>query len=136
MMKEGPYLFVFHWCLPKRSVSRQFIFKNSSSFINSELHLTLCGDGVYICKSCHSKIEKSKVPCHEFFVVWLTEERCLALFPGRTMVPDRYSPLWISNAPQAGFQPTQNLRWGFADWSCAVLTSTTPQWFLKWNCFS
>ena len=36
-----------------------FIFNNHSSFVNSLLHLVLCGDGVYICK-----IKKKKVPCH------------------------------------------------------------------------
>ena len=36
-----------------------FIFNNRSLFVNSLLHLVLCGDGVYICK-----IKKSKVPSH------------------------------------------------------------------------
>ena len=35
------------------------IFNNRGSFVNSSLHLVLCGDGVYICK-----IKKNKVPCH------------------------------------------------------------------------
>ena len=37
------------------------------------------------------------------------------------------SPLWISNTPQAGFEPAQNLNSGFVEWSCAVVITTTPQ---------
>ena len=48
--------------LYKISVTMRFIFKNYSSFVNLLLHLTLCGDGGYICKSCQSKIKKNKVP--------------------------------------------------------------------------
>ena len=36
-----------------------FTFNNRSSFVNSLLHLVLCGDGVYICK-----IKKNKVLFH------------------------------------------------------------------------
>ena len=41
------------------------IFNNFTLFINSSLHLILCGDGVYICESCPQKIKKIYVPCHE-----------------------------------------------------------------------
>ena len=35
------------------------------------MHTMLCGDSVYICKSCHSKIKKNKVPCHRgWFLKW------------------------------------------------------------------
>ena len=44
-----------------------------SSFVNSSLHLILCGDGVYICK-----VKKNKVPCHavagKVLVKWLPRE--------------------------------------------------------------
>ena len=36
-----------------------FIFNNYSLFVNSLQHLTICADGVYICKT-----KKNKVPCH------------------------------------------------------------------------
>ena len=36
-----------------------FIFNNHSSFVNSSLHLFLCGDGVYTCE-----IKGNKVSCH------------------------------------------------------------------------
>ena len=51
-------------CLYKRSFTKRFIFNDDSSFVNSLLLLILCSDGVYVCKSCHSKIKKNKAPCH------------------------------------------------------------------------
>ena len=39
----------------------------------------------------------------------------------------RSSPSRISNMPQAGFEPVQSLSSGLAEWSCAVLITTTPQ---------
>ena len=33
----------------------------------------------------------------------------------------RFSPLWISNTPRAGFEPAQNLSSSFVEWSCAVV---------------
>ena len=55
---------IFHLCyLPLVAGTKDqllgFIFNNHSSFVNSSLHLVLCGDGVYI-----SKIKKNKVPCN------------------------------------------------------------------------
>ena len=38
----------------------------------------------------------------------------------------RSSPSWISNMPQAGFEPVQNLFSGFDQWSCAVGITTIP----------
>ena len=50
-----------------------FIPNNYSAFVNSSLHLTLCGDGVYICK-----FKKNKVSCHavsdKLLVEWLPRE--------------------------------------------------------------
>ena len=39
----------------------------------------------------------------------------------------RSSPLPISDTPQAGFQPVQNLSSDLVEWSCAVVLTTTPQ---------
>ena len=39
----------------------------------------------------------------------------------------RSSPLRISNTPQAGFEPAQNLSSGLVEWSCAVVITTTPR---------
>ena len=39
----------------------------------------------------------------------------------------RSSPSPISNMPQAGFEPAQNLSSGFVEWSCAVVIITTPR---------
>ena len=55
---------MFHSCyLPLVALTKDqllgFIFNNHSSFVNSLLHLFLCGDVVHICK-----IKKTKVPCH------------------------------------------------------------------------
>ena len=33
----------------------------------------------------------------------------------------------ISDTPQAGFEPAQNLSSGFVEWSCAVVITTTPR---------
>ena len=55
---------IFHLCyLPLVAFTKDqllgFIFNNRNLFVNSLLHLVLCGDGVYICK-----IKKKKVPFH------------------------------------------------------------------------
>ena len=39
----------------------------------------------------------------------------------------RSSPLRISDTPRAGFEPPQNLSSGLVEWSCAVVTTTTPR---------
>ena len=38
----------------------------------------------------------------------------------------RPSPSKISDTPEAGFAPAQNLSSGLVEWSCAVVTITTP----------
>ena len=38
----------------------------------------------------------------------------------------RSSPSRISDMPQAGFEPVQNLSSGFVEWSCSVVITTTP----------
>ena len=37
------------------------------------------------------------------------------------------SPSRISNMPRTGFEPVKNLSWGFVEWNCAVLITTTPR---------
>ena len=37
----------------------------------------------------------------------------------------RYSPSQISDTPQTGFEPVQNLILGFTEWSCAVVITIT-----------
>ena len=39
----------------------------------------------------------------------------------------RFSPLWIFDILQAGYEPTQNVISGFAEWICAVVINTTPR---------
>ena len=39
----------------------------------------------------------------------------------------RSSPPRISNTPQAGFEPAQNMISGFVEWNCAVVITTTPR---------
>ena len=39
----------------------------------------------------------------------------------------RSSPSRISHKPRAGFEPLQNLRSGFIEWSFAVVITTTPR---------
>ena len=50
-------------CLYKRSLTWRFILNPYDSFVNSLLH-QIDFDGVYTCKSCHSKFKKNKVSCH------------------------------------------------------------------------
>ena len=57
-------------------------------------------------------------------MVWLTDKRCLALF--QLGHYQRFSSLQISDTPQVGFEPMQNLSSGFVEWRCAVMTTTTP----------
>ena len=59
------------------------------------------------------------------FVVWLTDERCLRLISSRDHC-QRFSLSQISNTPQAGFEPAQNLNSDFVQWSCPVVITTTP----------
>ena len=62
------------------------------------------------------------------FVVWLTDERRLALFPAGTIVGDPHpSPSRIFDKPRAGFEPAQNLSSGFVKWIIAVAMTTTPR---------
>ena len=55
----------------------------------------------------------------DVFVVWLTDGRCLALFPVGTIVRD----------PHHRKSPTrrQSLSWGLVKWSCAEVITTTPR---------
>ena len=39
----------------------------------------------------------------------------------------RSSPSRISDMPRAGFEPAQGLSSGLLEWSCAVVTTTTPR---------
>ena len=61
-----------------------------------------------------------------FFVVWLTDDMRLALFPTGTIVRDPHHP-WISDTPQVRFEHAQNLNSVFVVWSCTVLITTTPR---------
>ena len=46
----------------------------------------------------------------------------------------RSSPSWISNKPQAGFEPAQHLSSGLVEWSCAVVITTSSP-VLKFSSF-
>ena len=59
------------------------------------------------------------------FVVWLTDERRLVLFPARTIYCQRSSPSCISDSPRAGIEPAQSLNSGLVEWGCAVVITTT-----------
>ena len=58
------------------------------------------------------------------FVVWLTDERRLALFLSRDYCQIS-SPSWIYDT-RAGFEPAQNLSSGLVEWSCAVAITAIP----------
>ena len=60
------------------------------------------------------------------FVVWLTDKRCFSLISSQDHC-QRSSPSWISNTLRAGFEPAQNLRSGFLEWTCPEVITTTPQ---------
>ena len=63
------------------------------------------------------------------FVVWLTDEGRLALFPAGTIVriSDRISPSQISDTLRGEFKPPQSLSSGLVEWSCAVVITTAPR---------
>ena len=70
------------------------------------------------------------------FVVWLTDERRLALFPAGTIVRDPHH--YESKTRRAGFEPAQNLSSGLVEWSSAVVITTTPRplvclWLKYWS---
>ena len=58
------------------------------------------------------------------FVVWLTDGKCLALFPAEIIVRD---PHHLESPARR--EQDLNLRrtWGFVKWSCAVVITTTPR---------
>ena len=71
-------------------------------------------------------------------MVWLTNEKHLALFPNRTNGHhcQRSSPSRTSDMLWAGFEPVQNLSSGFDEWSYKVMITTTPQchcWVWPWG---
>ena len=59
------------------------------------------------------------------FVVWLTDERRLALFPAGTIVRDPHYR--ACPTLRAGFESAQNLSLGLFEWSYAVVITTTPR---------
>ena len=69
---------------------------------------------------------------NEAFVVWLTNERRLALFSAWTIAArdfhNRESP-----TRRAGFELVQNLSSGFVEWSCAVVIPTSRHYYYH-NC--
>ena len=65
-------------CLYKRSVIR-FDFNSYSSVVNRLVQLVGSYDhGVYVCKTCQSKVTKNKLPCqavsNKLSVKWLPRE--------------------------------------------------------------
>ena len=62
-------------------------------------------------------------------MVWLIDERRLALFPAGTIVKDPHHRESLTR--RAGFEPAQNLSSGLVERSCAVAITTTPQRHLK-----
>ena len=58
------------------------------------------------------------------FVVWLTDERLLTLFPAGTIVRD---PHQRKSPTPRELEPAQNLSSDFVEWSCAVVITTTPR---------
>ena len=75
------------------------------------------------------------------FVVWLTYERRLALFPVGTIVRDPHHLKSPIRRHAAGFQPVQNLSSGVSEWICAVEITITPgttvdfRWSSDWNIY-
>ena len=55
------------------------------------------------------------------FVVWLTDERHLVVFPAGIIV--RYPH--HRESPRAGFEPAQNMNSALDEWSCVVVITTT-----------
>ena len=67
-----------------------------------------------------------------YFMVWLTNERRLALFPGCTIVRDPHHLESLTSCKQDWNQSSD-----FVEWSCAVVITITPQrhWVnIKFTC--
>ena len=60
------------------------------------------------------------------FTEWLTDERRLRLISKQDHY-ERFSPLQISDTPQAELEPEQNLSSDFDEWSCTVVITTTSR---------
>ena len=71
-----------------------------------------------------------------FFLVCLSNERWLALFPAVTIVIEPHHRN-ISDTPLASSEHAHNLSWGLVEWSCvAVITTTLHLNFVLWEVIS
>ena len=60
------------------------------------------------------------------FHIMVDRRKAFSLIPSRDH-SQRFSPSQISDKPQAGIEPGQNLSSAFVEWSCAVVVTTTPR---------
>ena len=61
------------------------------------------------------------------FLFFMVERRkAFSLISSRNQC-QRFSPSRISDTPQAGFEPAQNLSSSFVEWRCAVVIITRPR---------
>ena len=58
-------------------------------------------------------------------MVWLNDDTHLALFPAGIIVRDPH--YHVSDMPQTGFEPAQNLSSDFVERGCAVVITTTSR---------
>ena len=67
------------------------------------------------------------------FVVWLTNERCLALVPAGTIVRDPHHRKSLTHHKQGLNLHRIKFCSGLLEWSCALVITTTPQSHSYWT---
>ena len=81
----------------------------------------------FLCSTGSLNVNKFQQCCELSFWIKLADRRnAFNLISSRDHC-QRFSPSWISNTPQAGFEPVQNLSLSLVEWTCAVVLTTTPR---------
>ena len=93
-------------------------------FLRSDMHRPVWLNGrVFVYELSGCKLIMMVMNC---FCGMVDRRKAFSLISSRDHC-QKFSPSRNSNSPQAGFEPAQNLNSGFAEWSCALVITTTPR---------
>ena len=104
-------------------------------FLSTEVKLHLCKSSSRLFMECYCHVW-AVLPYYYLNTIMMMMMNCFCGMVDRRKAfslissrdhCQRFSPLQISDTPQAWFELAQNLRSGFVEWSCAVVITTTPQ---------
>ena len=114
-------LSIFSWKLEKIKLNAQLFDFNSEctrKYINGGSFM-----GGFI--SLHNFVANDDELMMNCFCGMVDQRKTLGFISSRDHC-QRFSPSQISDTPQAGFEPAQNLSSHFVEWSCAVVITTIP----------